>query len=575
VTKPGDEEALPPLAQTMAASARLESDRASVAALLTAAEPTAPRRLGELIERLETSGRLRTVRPAGTAREGSGRQEPAIGDLPVRGVTFDSRHLGASFVFVAVPGAHADGHDYVAAAAALGAVAAVVERPVPDAALPQLVVDDARRALAAAAAWWYGDPSRELGLVGITGTDGKTTTAFLAAAMLEAAGISTGLITTAVAQIGSVRTANPEHVTTPEAPELQRMLRAMVRAGNSAAIVETTSHGLALHRVAEIAYDVAVFTNLTHEHLELHGTFEAYREAKLSLFRRLGEEVPAKHLARPWPRFGIVNADDPAAPLFVDAARGSGARVLTYGTASGADVRATAVAEGARTLRVDVATPRWAGSLELRLAGRFNVGNALAAVALGEALELDPVRIRDGLRAVGGVPGRMERIDCGQPFGVIVDYAHSPASLQNVLDTLAPMAAAGGGGLIAVFGSAGERDVRKRPMMGRIAGERCRLVVVTDEDPRGEESQKILAEIAAGAEAAGKRSGRDLLCIADRRSAVEAALARAEPGDVVLLAGKGHEQTIIMGDGPVPWDERSEAVRALGSLGYPSEQDLV
>jgi UDP-N-acetylmuramoyl-L-alanyl-D-glutamate--2,6-diaminopimelate ligase len=490
-------------------------------------------------------------------------------------VTFDSRHLRASSVFVAVPGAHVDGHDYVAAAAALGAVAAVVERPVPGAALPQIVVDDARRALAAVGAWWYGDPSRELGVVGITGTDGKTTTAFLAAAMLEAAGVSTGLITTAVAQVGSVRTANPEHVTTPEAPELQRMLRAMVSAGNRAAIVETTSHGLALHRVAEIAYDVAIFTNLTHEHLELHGTFEAYRDAKLSLFRRLGDEVPAKRLARVWPRFGIVNADDPAAPLFVDAARGSGARILTYGTASGADVCATAVAEGARSLRVDVATPRWTGPLELRLAGRFNVNNALAAVALGEALELDPGQVRDGLSAVGGVPGRMDRVDCGQPFGVIVDYAHSPASLQKVLDSLAPMAAAGGGGLIAVFGSAGERDVQKRPMMGRIAGERCRLVVVTDEDPRGEESRKILAEIAVGAEAAGKRSGRDLLCIADRRSAIEAALARAAPGDVVLLAGKGHEQTIIMGDGPRPWDERSEAVRALGRLGYASGQGLV
>jgi UDP-N-acetylmuramoyl-L-alanyl-D-glutamate--2,6-diaminopimelate ligase len=165
----------------------------------------------------------------------------------------------------------------------------------------------------------------------------------------------------------------------------------------------------------------------------------------------------------------------------------------------------------------------------------------------------------------------MERVDCGQPFGVIVDYAHSPASLKTVLDVLAPVASAGGGGLIAVFGSAGERDVRKRPMMGRVAGERCRLVVVTDEDPRGEDSETILAEIAAGAADAGMRRGRDLLCIADRRAAIEAALERAEPGDVVLLAGKGHEQTIIMGDGPRPWDERSEAVRALGRLGYISE----
>jgi UDP-N-acetylmuramoyl-L-alanyl-D-glutamate--2,6-diaminopimelate ligase len=541
-------------------------------ALLAAAEPTAPRRLGELIERLEATGRLRTVRPveAGFGIEvGGARREPGIGALRIRGIGFDSRQVRAGSVFVAVPGGRADGHDYVAVAAALGAAAAIVERPIPGAALPQIVVDDARRALATVAAWWYGDPSRELGIVGITGTDGKTTTAFLATAVLEAAGISAGLITTAAAKIGQVRMANPEHVTTPEAPQLQRMLRAMATSGNTAAIVETTSHGLALHRVSEIQYDIAIFTNLTHEHLELHGTFEAYRDAKLSLFRGLGGEgSAAKLLARPWPRVAIVNADDPAAPLFAAAGRESGARVVTYGEAAGADVRATSVAEGSREMRIDVATPRWAGQATLQLAGRFNVHNALAAIALGEVLELDPAVIRAGLAAVRGVPGRMERVDCGQPFAVIVDYAHSPASLEKVLDILKPMAAGGGGGLIAVFGSAGERDVQKRPMMGRVAGERCRLVIVADEDPRGEDSEKILDEIAAGAEAAGKVRGRDVLCIADRREAIEAAFAGAQPGDVVLLAGKGHEQTIIMSDRPIAWDERAEAIRALGRKGY-------
>ena len=542
----------------------------SLAELLAAAEPTAPRCLGGLIERLDASGRLRLVRSSDALEGGHGR-EPAIRALQVSGVTFDSRNVRASAVFVAVPGVHADGHDYVAAAAAFGASAAIVERFVPGIALPQLVVDDARRALAIVAAWWYGDPSRELGIVGITGTDGKTTTAFLATSVLEAGGISAGLITTATVQVGALRTANPEHVTTPEAPDLQRMLRAMVLAGNEAGVVETTSHGLALHRVAEIGYDVAILTNLTHEHLELHGTFEAYREAKLSLFRRLGHDAPAKHLARAWPNAAVVNSDDPAAPLFVAAAQAVGARVVGYGETASADVRATGVEERAGSMRVAVATPRWRGAVELRLAGRFNVHNALAVVALGEALGLDRGQVQEGLAAVGRVPGRMERVDCGQPFGVIVDYAHSPASLQKVLDALAPVASAGGGHLIAVFGSAGERDVQKRPMMGRIAGERCRLVVVTDEDPRGEDGQSILDQITAGAEVAGKRRGRDLLCIADRRAAIEAAFERAEPSDVVLLAGKGHEQTIIMGDGPRPWDERSEALRALGRLGYRSE----
>jgi UDP-N-acetylmuramoyl-L-alanyl-D-glutamate--2,6-diaminopimelate ligase len=316
---------------------------------------------------------------------------------------------------------------------------------------------------------------------------------------------------------------------------------------------------------------VAIFTNLTHEHLELHGTFEAYSDAKLSLFRRLGEGVGAKGPSRAWPRVAIVNADDPAADLFVEAARRGGARVMTYGTALPADVRATGVQEGPRSLRLEVATPRWTGPVELQLVGRFNAHNALAAIALGEALALDPGLVRRGLAGVGGVPGRMERVDCGQPFGVVVDYAHSPASLQKVLDVLGPIASAGGGTLIAVFGSAGERDVAKRPMMGRIAGERCRLVVVTDEDPRGEDGGKILREIAAGAEAAGKMNGRDLLCIIDRRAAIEAAFERARPGDIVLLAGKGHEQAIIRDDGPLPWDERSEAVQALGRLGYKVE----
>jgi UDP-N-acetylmuramoyl-L-alanyl-D-glutamate--2,6-diaminopimelate ligase len=231
-------------------------------------------------------------------------------------------------------------------------------------------------------------------------------------------------------------------------------------------------------------------------------------------------------------------------------------------------VRAMGIAERPEALHIDVDTPRWRGPADVRLAGRFNAHNALACIALGEALDLDPGDVRKGLASVVGVPGRMERVDCGQPFAVVVDYAHSPASLQKVLDGLHPMASARGGGLVAVFGSAGERDVAKRPMMGRIAAERCRLIVVTDEDPRGEDSEKILEEIASGAEAAGSRRGVNVLCIADRRVAIQAAFERAEPGDVVLLAVKGHEQTIIMSDGPRPWDEMSEAIRALGRLGY-------
>ena len=379
---------------------------------------------------------------------------------------------------------------------------------------------------------------------------------------------------TAATRIGGVQAANEAHATTPEAPELQRALRAMLVAGDTAAVIETTSHGLALNRVDAIAYDVAILTNLTHEHLELHGTWEAYRDAKLRLFEKLarspagGGGPPTAASRIPGQPTGIVNADDPSAGAFIGVAQEAGARVLTYGTDPAADIRATRVEEDQHRLRIAYEAPSGAATVHLRLMGRFNVHNALAVVALGEAVGLDPGAVREGLASVPVVPGRMERVEAGQPFGVIVDFAHSPASLQTVLDLLAPLAASGGGGVIAVFGSAGERDTAKRPLMGRIAGERARIVVVTDEDPRGEDREAILDEIARGAEATGKRRGHDLLVIADRREAIEAAIERARPGDIVLLAGKGHEQSILGPEGPRPWNERAEAEAALHRAGF-------
>jgi UDP-N-acetylmuramoyl-L-alanyl-D-glutamate--2,6-diaminopimelate ligase len=538
----------------------------TIRAMLRAAEPGSARPLEELVERLTAAGLIRGARLDGRAISPAG-----LNTVRVRGVTHDSRRVDGGSLFVAIAGQHVDGHDFVAMAAAHGAAAVMVERPVPEVALPQLVVTSSAMGLARSAAWWYGDPSHELAVIGVTGTDGKTTTSFLAVAALEAAGIRTGLVSTAMARIGGVEEPNEAHATTPEAPELQLALRAMARTGDRAAVVETTSHGLALHRVDEIAYDVAILTNLTHEHLELHGTWEAYRDAKLSLFERLGQSRPAKRGAPAWPHTGIVNLDDPSAGAFIGVTQEAGARVVTYGTDPRADVRATRVEEDSRGLRVVFDAPSGAGSLDLRLAGRFNVHNALAIVAVGEAVGLDPAAVRHGLGSVERVPGRMERLELGQPFGVVVDYAHSPASLMTVLDLLAPVAASRGGGLIAVFGSAGERDTAKRPLMGRIAGERCRLVVVTDEDPRGEDRESILDAIARGAEAAGRRRGHDLLLIADRPAAIEAAFERARPGDVVLLAGKGHEASIIGPDGPVAYDERATALDTLARLGYGAD----
>jgi UDP-N-acetylmuramoyl-L-alanyl-D-glutamate--2,6-diaminopimelate ligase len=537
----------------------MSSEPTPIERLIAEAGPQEPRPLAGLVEQLATTEILSL--PAGHA---------AL-ETAVFGVCEDSRAAAGGRLFVAVPGFHVDGHDYAARAVEAGAAAVMVERILPDLGVPQILVRDAREALAAAAAWWYGDPSRSLGVVGITGTDGKTTTSFLAAAALEAAGLRTGLVGTVETRLAGMRERHEAHVTTPSAPELQAALSAMAAAGDDAAVLETTSHALELGRVLGIAYDAAVFTNLTHEHLELHGTFERYRAAKTRLFGLIkqGPDNPAKTVGgRPWPKVAIVNADDPNRRWFEEAARESEAKLLRYGWAEDADVRALAADEDATRLHIAYTAPSGAASVDLRLAGRFNVHNALAVVALGDALGLPAEAIREGLANVAGVPGRMERIAQGQPFSVIVDYAHSPASLQGVLEILAPLAEQGGGGLIAVFGSAGERDTAKRAVMGRVAGERCRLVVATDEDPRGEDGAAIVAEIVAGAVSAGCREGENVFGIPDRRQAIAAAFERARPGDVVLLAGKGHEPTILYASGAIAWNEAAVARETLAAMGY-------
>ena len=529
---------------------------ATYATRLAAGDPSGSRPLGELLDRLAAEGRLRTAAAPDRA-------------LAVAGLSYDSRAVHRGHLFVAVRGDHVDGHDYVGQASERGAVAAVVERPV-DVAIPQVVVDGSLLALATAACWWYRDPSAELGVVGITGTDGKTSTSRLVGSVLAAAGWRAGIVSTVGGRIGGVDETRPPHATTPQAPELQRAIAAMRAAGDQAAVVETTSHGLALGRVNGVRYDVAVLTNVTHEHIEFHGTWEAYRDAKRSLFARLAVDAanPAKAVPG-WPRTGILNADDPSFGLFAQTTRAAGARVLTYGRARTADLRLVRVRDDGRRLHVTWDGPAGRRRAALRLAGRFNAYNALAAAGLGEAIGLDPEAVVAGLEGLPHVAGRMQRVDLGQPFGIVIDYAHTPHSLGLVLDELAPVARRRGGGLIAVFGSGGERDVAKRPMMGRVAAERARLVIATNEDPRDEDPMLILEQIAAGAEAAGATRGESLRLIEDRGAAVAAAIAAARPGDVVLLAGKGHEHNILVaGGGEVPWDERAAAVDALRSLGF-------
>ncbi|MBI3977708.1 MAG: UDP-N-acetylmuramoyl-L-alanyl-D-glutamate--2,6-diaminopimelate ligase [Chloroflexi bacterium] len=492
-----------------------------------------------MIEALD--GGVAVVRPAG--------------DPEIRAIRYDSRQVQRGDLFVAVPGFHTDGHRFAADAVRRGAFAVVSQRADlwPDGApVPHVVVPDSRRALALLAARFWGYPARRLRTIGITGTDGKTTTSYLISAVLEAAGYRTGLMGTVSFKVGDRQWDNESRQTTPEAPEIQELLAAMVLDGVQYAVLETTSHGLALDRVLGCEFDVGVLTNLTGDHLDYHGTIEAYRLAKARLFASLGTAY-----SKGIPKTAIINLDDPSAAEFI---RRSTGRVLTYGLAEGATIQAVEVRQQGLSFTLRVRTQVGEVLLSPRLVGAFNVANCLAAFAAGFSQEVAPELLVQAIEAVQGVPGRMERIDAGQPFGVVVDYAHTPDSLDKVLRILRPLT---GGRLCAVFGSAGERDRTKRPRMGAIAAELADFFVLTNEDPRFEDEWAIIDEIAAGARARGAEEGRQFLRIADRRQAIRAALAAARPGDIVLLAGKGHEGCIIVEDRKEPWDDRAVAHEEL------------
>ncbi len=471
--------------------------------------------------------------------------KPWTGEVYVAGVSADTRELKGGELFVALPGEHVDGADYIPRAISLGAAAVVTQRPFGGtASIPVIEVPDARTALSRLASEYYGNPSRELRVVGITGTDGKTTTTFLTDAVLSAAGYTTGFITTVDVKIGARQWRSSERVTTPQPPSLHRRLREMVDAGVEYAIVESSSHGLRLSRLDDVAYDVAVMTNVTSEHLELHGSVERYRLDKAKLFSMLGESAD-KGVGK----WGVINADDPNADLFERACAG---RTITYGTSRWADVVAQEVQHSMEGLAFRVRTAEDEVDVRLPLLGAYNVYNALAAVSVGLSQGIPLGACSEALRGFGGVPGRMQRIEEGQSFGVVVDYAHTADSLEKVLRTLRQ---ATRGRLIAVFGSAGERNRSKRPEMGGVAARYADFAVLTDEDPRGEDSATILREIAAGAEAAGAREGEQYVCLADRSEAIREALVRARAGDMVLLAGKGHESSIEYADQRLPWNE--------------------
>ncbi|HUQ42183.1 MAG TPA: UDP-N-acetylmuramoyl-L-alanyl-D-glutamate--2,6-diaminopimelate ligase [Candidatus Limnocylindrales bacterium] len=478
-------------------------------------------------------------------------------DLDVRTVTYDSRKAGPGAVFVAIGGFHRDGHEFIAEAARRGAVAVVAEKK-PRANIPAAVVPDSRAALADLAAELFDHPTRKLNLVGVTGTDGKTTTVHLVSDVLEAGGERTGYATTVDFKLAGHEWQNETRQSTQEAVEIQQFFAELLVAGGTWGVLEATSHALALRKVRGNEIDIAVFTNLSPEHLDFHKTLQEYLDAKAILFEMLGSSAD-KGIAKT----AVLNADDPHWRYLADKA--APARVLTYGIDAHADVQGTIQSADANGSRIRIAAGDIHIDLSLPLVGRFNVHNALAATAAGLAAGVPLAAAKTALEKAKPVRGRMERVDAGQPFTVIVDYAHTPESLDKVLSLLRPLTK---GKLIAVFGSAGERDRTKRPRLAEVASRYADLFVITQEDPRLEDPAQILREIEAGAIAAGKKVRDDYLVIDDRTDAVREAIRRASPGDTVLLAGKGHEGSIIVREEKVPWDEAGAARSALRELGF-------
>ncbi len=482
---------------------------------------------------------------------------------PVEGIAFDSRQVRAGYLFVAIRGEQADGHSFIPQAVERGAAAIVGELPPPPTLhVPYVQVTNSRAALAHLAATWHGHPGRKLTVIGVTGTDGKTTTASLIESLFAAAGHKTGLITTINARIGEHVLDTGLHVTTPDPLQVQSLLAQMVAAGVQTAILEATSHGLAQHRVSEAEFDVAVVTNITHEHLDYHGTWERYCDAKARLFRMLA----TAHRKPGVPKVAVLNADDASYPRLKPIPADL---QLAYALDAPADVTATDIRVTDQRATFTVHTPRGTFPIHTRLVERYNVYNILAALAAGLALDLPIPAMQRGVASFDGVIGRMERIDEGQDFTALIDFAHTPNALQRALETLRTRTS---GRLIVVFGCAGLRDVYKREMMGRIAGQLADIVVLTAEDPRTENLDAIIDQIAQGCEAVGAREGKEYYRIPDRAAAIALAVNLAQPGDTVVTTGKGHERSMCFGTTEYPWSEH-QALRAalLARLGRPGE----
>ena len=499
------------------------------------------------------------------------------GEVQITSIEYDSRDAGTGSLFVAVPGFKVDGHAYLGRAIENGAPAVAVQeghegiwRAIAEGGgADVLILPDSRRGLAQISAAFYGHPARKLGVVGITGTDGKTSLAHLVAHVFNRSGQKAGLISTAECRIGDDLLPDTGRFTTPEAPQVQEMLAQMVEAGCDWAVIEATSHGLALHRVDECEYDIAAFTNVVRDHLDFHGGPDKYIAAKARLFSMLDESVN-KGIAKT----AVFNADDAASLLFGQVTK---ARRLRYGfdplwnvyvESFKSDGFESEILINLMSLKHDLNDESIdEGRLRLRFPkpGLFNAYNAAAAAGIALAAGLRVYEIAEALETWPGAPGRMERIDAGQPFSVIVDFAHSPDSLRRVLELLRDRSR---GRIIALFGSIGERDKDRRPGMARAAAELADFTFVTDDNPYSEDRDAILQDIATGMREAGKREGHEFAVVPDRREAIAQALTMAVDEDAVLLAGKGHEREVHLGGTKYPCDDREVSRAVLRELGY-------
>jgi UDP-N-acetylmuramoyl-L-alanyl-D-glutamate--2,6-diaminopimelate ligase len=495
------------------------------------------------------------------------------GEIPavsIIGIALDSRQVIPGDLFVALKGGQTDGHLFIPNAVDQGAAAVVGTQSLEDMPVPYLQVEDSRRALAELSAAFFGFPTRELTVIGVTGTDGKTTTSNLIYQILRAAGIRAGMISTVNAQIGERVLDTGFHVTTPEAPDVQRYLAEMVAAGLSHVVLEATSHGLDQQRVAACEIDIAVVTNITHEHLDYHGSFENYRAAKGRLFTELAVTVPKAHGN---PRLAVLNTDDSSFEYLSTLIQDLGTEInaITYGSQLGADLQAEDIVVDPGGLRFTAMTDDMEMEIVSNLIGEYNVSNILAAIAatvLG--LKLKKRFAQQGIAALKAIPGRMEIIDHGQDFLAIVDFAHTPNALIRALQTARQLTK---GDVITVFGSAGLRDQEKRRLMAKISAELADITIFTAEDPRTESLDNILAEMAAGAASAGGNEGQNFWRIPDRGEAIKSALRMAKAGDVVIACGKGHEQSMCFGEIEYPWDDRTAMHAALSEfLAVPGPQ---